>query len=298
MADLNMFFDQNQICYRENVKLSDISTFKIGGCAKLVCFPNSALQVSETVKFCKEHAIKYMPFGKCSNVLFPDDGLTSLVIKTDNLEQIELNDGIFCFGSGVMLAKASKFTISNGYKGMEFAYGIPGSVGGAVFMNAGAYGGEMSQCVFKTEYVDENGEICVLEKEKHDFGYRHTFFSDTRYIITKSYIKLEKGDQSESEQLVTQYQNSRKSKQPLDMPSAGSVFKRPEGNFAGKLIEDSGLMGASVGGAAVSCKHAGFIVNTGDATAADVKSLIEFIQNNVFDKFGVELECELRCIED
>ena len=214
------------------------------------------------------------------------------------MNSIAFSDGLFCFGAGVMLAKASKYTVDNGFAGMEFAYGIPGSIGGAVYMNAGAYGGEMAQCIVKTEYVDDRGNIRVLEQKLHEFGYRHSYFTDKNYIITKTYIALEKGDRSRSAALIDEFQSARKSKQPLDMPSAGSVFKRPQGYFAGKLIEDSGLKGASVGGAMVSTKHSGFIVNYDNASEVDVKELISVIQKKVMEKYGVLLECELKFIGD
>lgn len=298
MQKLTEFLCNSNIEYSENVPLSELSSFKIGGRANLICYPNCAGQVSALVKFCRENNIRYMTFGRCSNVLFPDGGLCTLIIKTDKLNSFGLEDGVFYFGSGVMLAKASKYTVDSGYCGMEFSYGIPGSVGGAVYMNAGAYGGEMSQCVVKTEYVNGFGEVCLLDKDKHDFGYRHSFFTNTDYIITKTFIELKKGDKKRSEELINELQTARKSKQPLDMPSAGSVFKRPEGYFAGKLIEDSGLKGAAVGGAMVSTKHCGFIVNNNNAKSTDVKELVRIIQSTVKEKFGVELECELKFIED
>ncbi len=296
MNNLLQFFQQNNIECNTDVSLKSISTFKIGGNADIICYPSSAKQISDIVKFCKQNNIHYYSFGKCSNVVFSDEGISSLIIKTDKLDDVVLEDGVFQFGAGVMLAKASKFSIDSGYKGMEFAYGIPGSVGGAVYMNAGAYGGEMSFCVEKTEYVDDNGSICYLEKNMHDFSPRHSYFSDKNYIITKTYVKLEKGDKDESFALVDEFQNARKAKQPLDFPSAGSVFKRPIGYFAGKLIQDCGLKGFSIGGAMVSEKHSGFIINFDNASCQDVKNLVEYIKHKVFDEFGVELECEIKFI--
>lgn len=295
---LEEYLQKSDIEYSENVLLKDISTFRIGGNARIIAYPDSTVKVSELVKYCRESDINYMTFGKCSNVLFPDRGIESLIIKTDRIGDTDFKDGVFCFGAGVMLAKASKYTVDSGYCGMEFAYGIPGSIGGAVYMNAGAYGGEMSQCIIKTEYVDAEGDIKTLEKESHDFGYRHSFFTDRSCIITKTYISLEKGDKKHSEELINEFHNSRKSKQPLDMPSAGSVFKRPSGYYAGKLIEDCGLRGASVGGAMVSTKHCGFIVNYDNASENDVRELIALIKKKVLEKFNVELECELKFIGD
>lgn len=298
MTKFTDFLSSENIAYSLNTSLKELSSFKIGGKAAIVCYPEYAEKAAKIVKYCNENGIKYMTFGRCSNVLFPDNGLLTPIIKTDKMDSIAYSDGMFYFGAGVMLAKASKYTVDKGFGGMEFAYGIPGSVGGAVYMNAGAYGGEMSQCIVKTEYVDDRGNICILENKLHDFSYRHSFFTDRNYIITKTCISLQKGDKARSAALIDEFQSARKSKQPLDMPSAGSVFKRPQGYFAGKLIEDSGLKGASVGGAMVSTKHSGFIVNYDNASEKDVRELISVIQNKVRENYGVLLECELKFIED
>lgn len=298
MNKLIDFFDENKIQYSIDVSLKEISTFRIGGIADIVCYPSSAEAVSCVVKFCLENKLKYKVFGRCSNVVFSDKGIKNLIIKTDKLDVIEHKDDEFEFGAGVMLAKASKYTVDNGYCGMEFAYGIPGSVGGAVYMNAGAYDGEMSHYVVKTEYVDDKGKICNLSAGDHEFAYRNTFFSNKKYIITKTTIKLEKGDREKSENEILRLQTLRKTKQPLEYPSAGSVFKRPHGYFAGKLIEDSNLRGKTIGGARVSDKHCGFIINVNNATCSDVKQLVTFIQKTVKQNFNVDLECELKFIED
>lgn len=295
---LKEFFETNSIEYALNTDLREISTFRIGGKADIVCYPATSAQVSATVRFCRQNGIDFISLGRGSNVVFPDEGLKSLIIKTDRIDGISHDGDSFIFGAGVMLARASKYTVDHGYKGMEFAYGIPGSVGGAVYMNAGAYGGEMSQVVSCTEYVDENGDIKHILADAHDFSYRHSFFSDKGHIITSVTICLQKGDKESSEQLVAELQTARKSKQPLEYPSAGSVFKRPEGYFAGKLIQDCGLKGYTVGGAQVSEKHSGFIINIGNATCADVKELVKHIQDSVYSSFGVLLECELKFITD
>ena len=297
MYKLIDFLNKKQIEYKTSVSLKEISTFKIGGDAKILCYPDSVSKVSDIVKFCTANDILYLTFGKCSNVVFSDDGVDKLIIKTDKLDEMSKDGDYFTFGAGVMLAKASKFTIDNCYEGMEFSYGIPGSVGGAVYMNAGAYGGQMSDLVVKTEYVDCNGNIKLLEQDKHDFGYRHSFFSDKNCIITKTTVCLKIGDKEKSEAVVRELQAARKTKQPLELPSAGSVFKRPEGYFAGKLIQDCDLKGYRVGDAKVSEKHSGFIVNVGNASCNDVESLVSHIQKCVYDKFGVELECELKFIK-
>ena len=297
MQRLLAFLDNKKIQYERSVSLKGISTFKIGGIADLICYPSDTEQVSEIVKFCNKNDLNYLTFGKCSNVVFSDAGIKSLIIKTDKIDVIKKDCDCFEFGAGVMLAKASKYTIDCGYKGMEFSYGIPGSVGGAVYMNAGAYGGEMSDCVFRTEYVDDSGVVCYLEKEDHDFFPRHSFFSDKKFIITRTWIRLEEGNTIESMKLVDEFQTARKTKQPLEFPSAGSVFKRPQGYFAGKLIQDCNLKGVSVGGAMVSEKHSGFIINHNNATFYDVRNLVDLIKKEVKNKFDVDLECEIKFIE-
>ncbi len=298
MTELLDFFAKNNIVYSSDMQLSDISSFKIGGTARLICYPEDSVQTAKIVRFCISHNIRYLVFGRCSNVLFSDGGIKSLIIKTDKMEQMSQEDGFFAFGAGVKLSKAAKYTVSCGYAGMECLHGIPGSIGGALYMNAGAYDGEMSRCVFGAEYVDESGKVRIIQKDKLSFGYRYSSFTDRNCVITKVFLMLNKGDKEQSEQRILQLTEMRKAKQPLDLPSAGSVFKRPQGYFAGALIEDCGLKGASVGGAMVSPKHAGFIVNTGGATASDVRTLISQIKDRVKAEFGVELECELKYIED
>ncbi len=298
MLELINFFESNSILFEKDASLKELCTFKIGGLAKLVCYPTSAKQVSDVVRFCNLNRIPYITLGRGSNVLFPDTSINSLIIKTDKIDFLSVENSIITAGAGVMLAKVSKYSVDCGFKGMEFAYGIPGSVGGAVYMNAGAYGGEMSQVVYKTEFVDQNGEIKTISSDEHQFGYRKSFFTNQKYIVTSVSFSLEKGDAYQSEQLICEFQTARKTKQPLEYPSAGSVFKRPEGHFAGKLIQDCNLKGYSIGGAQVSEKHCGFIINTGNATCDDVKNLIKYIQETVFEKFGVSLECELKFISD
>ena len=295
---LKEFLKQNNIQFSLSCDLKDISTFRIGGKADIICYPTSAEQVSSIVRFCNDNNFNYITLGRCSNVVFPDEGLKTLVIKSDKIDHLQKNGNEFTFGAGVMLARASKFSIDEGYEGMEFAYGIPGSVGGAVYMNAGAYGGEMSQIVSRTEYVDSDGNIKYISGSMHDFAYRHSFFTDKKFIITSTVVSLQKGDRNKSEALVAELQHARKTKQPLEYPSAGSVFKRPEGYFAGKLIQDCNLKGYSIGGASVSEKHSGFIINSGNATCNDVKLLVDHIKSEVKNNFGVELECELKFITD
>ena len=219
------------------------------------------------------------------------------VIKIyDNLNGCSVeNDTIRAYG-GILLSKLSNVALENNLTGLEFASGIPGTLGGAVAMNAGAYGGEMRNVVFETEYMDKDGELKVLRNEEHEFGYRTSFIQKQSGIVIRSVLKLRKGNKDEIKALMRDLTKRRQEKQPLDMPSAGSVFKRPEGHFAGKLIEDCGLRGYQIGGAQVSNKHCGFIVNTGNATARDIISLIRHVQATVKMKFGIDMQTEVKIV--
>lgn len=293
MRHIAEFCDKNSISYQSNVLLKNISTFKIGGIAPVIVSPDCSEKVSCLVSFLKDKNVPFKMIGNCSNILFPDETLDYVLVKTDKLQKLEFeNDRLIC-GAGVILAKVASTALKNEFSGMERLFGIPGTVGGAVTMNAGAYGSEMSNIVIETEYVDVNGDIKTVSGCDHDFGYRHSCFSDGGFV-TKTVLQLVKGSYAEIKAIMDECTAKRVSSQPLDLPSAGSVFKRPEGHFAGKLIQDSGLKGYSVGGAQVSEKHAGFIVNKGNATSADVKELIRIIQTTVAEKFGVMLETEIK----
>ncbi len=287
------FCEKESIAYKENVDSKIISTFKIGGTVPIVVYPDSSAQSSVLIKYLCDKGIPYRTVGNCSNILFPDEPLDYVLIKSDRLNTLEVaGDRIIC-GAGVILAKVASAALKSHLTGMEHLFGIPGTVGGAVVMNAGAYGTEMSQIVCETEYVDANGDIKTLSREEHLFGYRKSFFSESGFV-TRTTLMLQNGNYYDIMNEMNQCSLKRISSQPLDKPSAGSVFKRPEGYFAGKLIQDSGLKGRCVGGAQVSEKHAGFIVNTGNATSKDVKELIHIIQDTVSEKFGVMLETEIK----
>jgi UDP-N-acetylmuramate dehydrogenase len=293
MTDTEMFCDKNSIPYQKNLSTKSISTFKIGGVIPLAVFPLNADHAALLIRFFKTNNIKYKTAGNCSNILFSDEKKDYVLIKTDNMNSLVVDKDRIITGAGNLLSKISSTALKSHLSGMENLYGIPGSVGGAVIMNAGAYGSEMSQIVEETEYVDNKGDIRIVSGEAHCFGYRYSCFSD-REIVTKTIIKLNSGNYQDIREKMTLVIAKRKASQPLEMPSAGSVFMRPEGYFAGKLIEDCGLKGFSVGDAMVSTKHAGFIVNKGKATSNDVKHLINIIQSQVYDKFGVKLETEIR----
>lgn len=275
--------------------LSKHTTFKIGGVADTYVKVTSLSKLSTILKECRESDIDYMIIGNGSNILASDDGYRGVVIRLDgDFRKIALvdDDTVYC-GAGATLAALCKFALNNGLSGLEFAWGIPGSVGGAVFMNAGAYGGEMKDVVYSVNHLTKNGEPGRTEKDDLQFGYRTSVYRQNNAIITGATLKLRKDNPEDIRARMDDYLGRRSSKQPLEYPSAGSVFKRPAGAYAGALIEQCGLKGHSHGGAQVSEKHAGFIINKANANANDVKSLIREVQTKVYDETGYNLECEL-----
>lgn len=280
---------------RKYEPMSKHTSFKIGGNADVYIKVNNLSKLSTILKECQASDVDYMILGNGSNLLVSDDGIRGVVIRLDgDFRKITLLDDttIFC-GAGATLAYLCKFALNCGLSGLEFAWGIPGTVGGAVFMNAGAYDGEMKDVVHSVSHISPSGEIGRTEKENMNFGYRTSVYRSNNMIITGVTLKLKKGNPDEIRAKMDDYMSRRSTKQPLEYPSAGSVFKRPEGNFAGALIEQCGLKGKTFGGAQVSEKHAGFIINKSNATAKDVRDLIGEIQKTVSDKTGYNLECEL-----
>lgn len=280
---------------RQNEPMSKHTSFKIGGNADAYIKVNTLSKLSTILKECQDSNVDYMILGNGSNLLVSDEGIRAAVIRLDgDFRKITLVDDttIFC-GAGVTLAYLCKFALNCGLSGLEFAWGIPGTVGGAVFMNAGAYDGEMKDVVHSVSHISPSGEIGRIEKDDLKFGYRTSVYRSNNMIITGITLKLKKGNSDEIRAKMDDYMSRRSTKQPLEYPSAGSVFKRPEGNFAGTLIEQCGLKGKTCGGAQVSEKHAGFIINKSNATAKDVRDLISQIQKTVSDKTGYKLECEL-----
>ena len=278
--------------------LKDYTTFKIGGTAEVLVLPEDKESLVGLIKVIKESNIKYVLLGNGSNVLISENHFDGVFIITSNMTGIRCeNDSIYA-ECGVNLTRASGFAKDNCLSGLEFAYGIPGTAGGAVYMNAGAYGGQMSDIVYSSEYLDAGSlEVRTLNLQEHEFAYRKSIFEKNgSYIILSSVFKLKKGGKSEIEELMTKNITARKEKQPLEYPSAGSIFKRGNGYFTAKLIEDCGLKGCQVGGAQVSEKHAGFIINKGGAKFSDVVNLIEHIKSAVFDKTGINIECEVKII--
>lgn len=280
---------------RQNEPMSKHTSFKIGGNADAYIKVNNLSKLSTILKECQDSNVDYMLLGNGSNLLVSDEGIRGAVLRLDgDFRKITLVDDstIFC-GAGATLAYLCKFALNCGLSGLEFAWGIPGTVGGAVFMNAGAYDGEMKDVVHSVSHISPSGEIGRIEKDNLNFGYRTSVYRSNKMIITGVTLKLKKGNPDEIREKMDDYMSRRSTKQPLEYPSAGSVFKRPEGNFAGALIEQCGLKGKLCGGAQVSEKHAGFIINKSNATAKDVRDLISQIQKTVSDKTGYNLECEL-----
>ena len=276
--------------------MSKHTTFKIGGNARLVVYPRCEEQICEIVKCAKDNNIRLIVAGNGSNMLVADEGIDACVMILDeHFSKIELIDDETVFvTAGTMLIKLCRFALENSLSGLEFAYGIPGTCGGGAFMNAGAYGGEMKDVLIKCTHVDSDGNIGCLEHDDLKLSYRHSAYYDNGCIITGLYLKLKKGIKSEIKAKMDDLISRRRDKQPLEFPSAGSTFKRPEGYYAGALIEECGLKGMSVGGAQVSTKHAGFVINKGGASCEDVLALCKLCSDTVMEKKGVKLEMEIR----
>ena len=270
------------------------TSFHIGGPAELMAQPQSEAELQSLLLKAAEAAVPVTLVGNGSNLLVRDKGIRGLVIKLGSmLRDIKVSGNVLTFGSGVSLAQASKKAAELGLSGMEFAVGIPGSIGGAVYMNAGAYDGEMSKVVKSVRVMNAAGEVSELSADELDFGYRHSALQGSSKIVTSVTVELAAGDKQAIAEKMADFSNRRITKQPLELPSAGSMFKRPPGYFAGTLIDQTGLKGYTVGGAQVSTKHAGFVVNIGGATAADVLQLISDVQAKVFAAHGVHLEPEV-----
>ena len=288
----------------ENADMREYTSFKAGGKADLLLIPDTTEELSEALKEAKDIREKtdgksgIMILGNGSDTLVKDGGYRGTVIKLGGgFSEITVSGNVLTAGSAALLSQASKVAAQNSLSGLECESGIPGSIGGAVFMNAGAYGGEIKDVIKSVTAVSrETGEIKEMTKDELGLSYRHSVFTETGDIITEAVFELEPADREAIEEKMKDLAEKRNSKQPLQYPSAGSFFKRPEGFFAGKLIQDAGLKGLSVGGAQVSEKHSGFIINTGNATATDIISLMHLVQNTVYDKFGVMLEPEVRIV--
>lgn len=272
------------------------TTFRVGGPADVLVQPDETALVA-ILALCRRYHVSYSFIGNGSNLLVGDKGIRGVVIEmTDPMGNIEVDGTKITAQAGAMLSKIANTAASNGLGGMEFAAGIPGSVGGAVVMNAGAYGGEMKDIIEKVYVLDENGAQLELDRDALDLGYRHSCIPEKKYIVTKVVLELVPRNEAEIRSEMKELNEKRAEKQPLQYPSAGSTFKRPEGYFAGKLIMDAGLRGYQVGGAQVSEKHCGFVINKGDATAADICQLMRDVSDKVQAQFGVVLEPEVKMI--
>ncbi len=291
---LGEFYNEEDITV--DSPMSEHIYFRVGGPADILVTPVNEEQVVNTLKLCREYNVPYFILGNGSNILVKDGGISGVVIKFNKLNKITTDGNYVTAQSGALLKDVSKAALENNLRGFEFACGIPGSIGGAVFMNAGAYDGEMAHVIKSARVIDENCNIKNLTKEELELGYRSSIVMKKGYVVIEATVELESGEYASIKDKIDDLTNKRESKQPLEYPSAGSTFKRPEGYFAGKLIQDSGLKGFSIGGAAVSEKHSGFVINKGGATAKDVLDVIAHVQKTVKENFDVELHTEVRII--
>lgn len=275
--------------------MSKHTTFRIGGPADYFVMPSSEEELKQILDICKEEAVPYYIIGNGSNLLVSDHGYRGVIIQIyKEMNEIRVEGDRIYAQAGALLSKIAVEALGAGLAGFEFAHGIPGTLGGACVMNAGAYGGEMKDVLLEVTVIDENGDLKKIAKEDLELGYRTSIIAKKGYIVVGAVIGLKEGDKEEIRGLMNELKEKRVSKQPLEFPSAGSTFKRPEGYFAGKLIQDAGLRGFRVGGAMVSEKHCGFVINTGDATAADVNNLMRQVSDIIQEKFGVPMEPEVK----
>ncbi len=299
MTELINKLKLSEVSFKCDEPMKNHTSFKTGGNAVLFIEPHGEDELIRVLSLLKSSSVDVFVIGKGSNLLVSDEGIAdkAVIHIAEGFDEIRLLDETTIYaGAGASLASLCKFALANGLTGLEFAYGIPGSCGGAAFMNAGAYGGEMKDVLTECSHIDKNGNKGSFKDDELDLSYRHSVYSGSDLIITGLTLKLKKGDKAEIESKMNELMGKRKDKQPLEYPSAGSVFKRPEGYFAGALIEQSDLKGKRIGGAMVSTKHAGFIINYDNATTTDVIELIRHCQKVVKDKFGVDLETEIRFV--
>ena len=280
----------------ENASMAEYTSFRAGGCADLLAAPENTGELRAVIRLLDSEGCPHMILGNGSNILVRDGGYRGVIVKIgDAFDKVE-GDKVIC-GAGTRMASVARAALTENLSGFEFASGIPGSIGGAVFMNAGAYGGDMADILEKVHVVSPDGSCEYdISAAELDMGYRHTALHETGDIVTEAILKLQPGDRDVIREKMNDLNSRRNSKQPVNYPSAGSFFKRPEGHFAGALIQDAGFKGLAVGGAQVSELHAGFIINRGGATASDILQLMEIVQAGVMDMAGVRLEPEVRII--
>ena len=280
-----------------NEKISNYTTYRVGGKVRAICYPKGEEELIKLVGLLKERNIKYFVLGNGSNVLFSDELYDGIIIKLDNFNKIDIKDNKITVGAGYPLVKLSNDAMRNSLVGLEFASGIPGTVGGAVFMNAGAYGEDMSKIVYSVRVLTSDLKIKEFTNKEMNFSYRTSMLQDhLDYVCISAILQLDKGNKEEIEKIMTERREQRKATQPLNYPSAGSVFRNPDGMYAGKLIDDMGLKGYTIGKAKVSEKHANFIINTGNAKATDIKKIIDLIKQKALIKYGIRLRVEQRLI--
>ena len=281
---------------RINEPMKRHTSFRAGGEAAWFAIPETVQELKAVLDACKKADTPWYVIGNGSNLLVSDEGYPGVIISTEKFDTLKMEGTTLTAGAGVILSKAANLAYRSGMTGLEFAAGIPGSVGGACVMNAGAYGSEMKNVLKSVTVLNGEGEVVVLPAEELELGYRTSIIAKAGYLVLEAEMELCKGDPEAIKAVMDDLAFKRKDKQPLEFPSAGSTFKRPEGYFAGKLIEDAGLKGYSVGGACVSEKHAGFVINKGDATAADIYSLCKQVEAKVLEQFGVQLEMEVKLL--
>jgi len=282
----------------KNFPMDQLTSLGVGGPADFLCKPKSVAEIQAALNYAREHQLPVTIVGYGSNLLVTDKGIRGLVIQlAEHFAQAHVVGAKIRATAGCLLSSLSKLAAHHSLTGLEFAVGIPGSLGGAIYMNAGAYGGEIKQCVVETDYIDTSGNLHTLVGDEHKFRYRGSFFTDNPgNIILRTRIKLSQGEKEQIQERMRDLMERRNASQPLQYPSAGSFFKRPEGHYAGKLISDSDLRGKRCGDAEVSKKHAGFIINIGNADCSDVLCLMDSIQRTVKERFGVDLEPEVKII--
>lgn len=281
----------------KDISLSTLTTYKTGGIAKLVVYPNNINNLKQMLKLIHKYNIKYFILGKGSNTLFSDKEFNGVIIKLDKLNNFKIKQTEIYVESGMILSKLVQASVKNELTGLEFAIGIPGTIGGAIYMNAGAYGNNMSNIVKSVIVLNEKFQIKEIPLEELKFDYRYSIFQDNKNLIcVAANIKLEHGNHDEIASKIKENLLKRKNSQPLEYPSAGSVFRNPEGNYAGKIIEELGLKGKNIGGAEISTKHANFIINKNNASSSDILKLIKLVQKEVKDKYKIDLKLEQQLV--
>lgn len=291
MYDLEKLIPIEKIKYNE--PLRNHTFIRLGGEADILIIPTTNEEIGAAVNIAKQNSIPLTILGKGSNIIIKDKGIRGITLSLAEYNGITVEEGLITAQSGADIIEVSRMALAHSLTGLEFACGIPGSVGGALYMNAGAYGGQVSDVLMSATALSRDGELITLTNEEMQLGYRRSIFRTDQYVILDATFKLQAGDSELIAGKMKELTIARESKQPLEYPSCGSVFKRPEGHFAGKLIQDCQLQGTRIGGAEVSMKHAGFIVNVDNATSQDYLDLIQFIQRTVKERFGVELETEV-----